>query len=219
MFNNELHPHEIPAFRGAVVKKVGREHVLFHNHLNDKEFINRYPCIQYKSLGGKPAIFCIEEGVDEMYKFFVKKDWNIELSNRILELKVDRLDLKQVNLQVWNKKFSYRISSWVALNPDNYLKYRQIPVESDKKAFLEKILVGNILSMAKGVGWNVDKPIVLEVKDLLREKLVVIKGVRITAFDLRFETNVYLPNHLGLGKSVSHGYGILRHDQTKTMEA
>lgn len=215
VFNNELKAHEIPAFRGAVVKKVGREHVLFHNHLSDTEFVNSYPCIQYKSIGGKPAIFCIEEGVDEMYKFFTKKDWNLELSNRMLELKVERLDMKQVNLQVWDKKFNYRISSWVALNPLNYQKFLKIQDPAERHDFLSKILIGNILSMAKGIGWDVDKPIALKIIELQREKRVLIKGVKVTAFDLLFETNVYLPNNIGLGKSVSHGYGILRHFHTQ----
>jgi hypothetical protein len=49
-FDAPLKPYEVPAFRGAVVAKVGREHDLFHNHLDDTRYAYRYPLVQYKSL-------------------------------------------------------------------------------------------------------------------------------------------------------------------------
>ena len=40
--------------------------------------------------------------------------------------------------------------------------------------------------------------------------------VPLLAFDVRFRCNVYLPNYLGLGKSASHGFGIVRHFQKQS---
>ena len=36
------------------------------------------------------------------------------------------------------------------------------------------------------------------------------KDVKMTAYDLRFTCNVSLPNYIGLGKGVSHGFGTIR---------
>jgi len=77
LFDTELRASEIPAFRGAMVEKVGKKEILFHNHLPDG-FRYRYPLIQYKTLGRKPAIICIEEGVDQIHKYFEKTDWSIK---------------------------------------------------------------------------------------------------------------------------------------------
>jgi hypothetical protein len=214
VFDNELKPFEIPAFRGAVVAKVGRENILFHHHLDDSRFLNKYPCIQYKSLGGKPAIFCLEEGVDEMYKFFTKRDWSVEVSGRNLDLKVNRLDLKQINLQVWDKQFSYRISSWIALNSENYRLYQTLKDEEEKKKFLTGKMISNIISLAKGVGWHIDKQIEINIKTILKEKPVKLKDIKVLAFDLEFSSNVFLPDNIGLGKSVSHGYGIVKQNRS-----
>ena len=46
-FDTEIAPYEIPAFRGAIASKVGRDSVLYHNHLDDKTFRYGYPLIQY----------------------------------------------------------------------------------------------------------------------------------------------------------------------------
>lgn len=34
--------------------------MLFHNHLNDREFLYGYPVIQYKRIGRNPALVCVD---------------------------------------------------------------------------------------------------------------------------------------------------------------
>ncbi len=197
VFDNEIKPHEIPAFRGAIIKKVGLDNFLFHNHREDGSVMYQYPVIQYKQIYGKPAIYCLDEGVDEIHKVFGQRDWSIEISDRKLDLKIDKLDLKQINMQVWNKKFKYRMRHWIALNSENYLKYRALEKVEDKLLMLEQILKGNILSMAKGIEWNIDKQIELKIEKVEKELTVKLKGVKVSAFDLVFETNVFLPDNIG----------------------
>ena len=64
-FENQLPPYKVSAFRGAVIEKVGREHLLFNHHIDDKQYLYQYPLIQYKSIHKQPAILCLGEGVDE----------------------------------------------------------------------------------------------------------------------------------------------------------
>ena len=52
-FENDIEPWEVPAFRGAIIATAGKEHVLFHNHDDDK-FRYSYPLIQYKQIRKKP---------------------------------------------------------------------------------------------------------------------------------------------------------------------
>jgi len=76
--------------------------------------------------------------------------------------------------------------------------------------FLEKILIGNILSFAKGIDWNIEKQIKLKIPKILRTNLLTIKDVKREAYTLNFTTNVFLPNHIGLGKNASMGFGVVR---------
>jgi hypothetical protein len=210
VFENEIKAHEIPAFRGAIIHKVGLENVLFHNHREDGSVIYQYPFIQYKQLYGKPAIYCIDDGVDEIHKVFTQRDWTIEISDRKINLKIDKLDLKQFNMQVWDRLFKYRIRHWVALNSENYQKYRELKEDKEKKTLLKSILTGNIISMAKGIEWNIPREIELNIETIEREQQVKLKGIKVNSFDLIFNCNVFLPDHIGLGKSVTLGYGTVR---------
>ena len=208
-FNGDLAGHEIPAFRGAIVDKVGNDNILFHNHLGKDVVSYKYPLIQYKNINGSPAIICVEHGVDEIHKFFQNEDWSLKISERVLDMSIDSLSLNKFTMQVWDRMWKYRIKNWVALNKDNYTKYTEIKDEKEKLQMLENILKANILSFAKGINWTVSKPIKIVITSPIDVRPVKVKGNKLIAFNLRFETNVFIPNFIGLGKGVSRGYGVV----------
>lgn len=213
LFDTQLRSYEIPAFRGAMVEKVGRREVLFHNHLPDGLRYS-YPLIQYKVIGGKPAIICIEEGVDQIHKYFEKKDWSIIIGDRTLDMKIASLNMNYYTLQAWDSWFDYRISNWLALNQENWKKYNETDSLTQRIEFLESILKGNILSFAKGIEWTVDNTIEVMISSLGEAVSIRLKSYKVIAFNANFSTNVFLPNFIGLGKGTSKGFGVVKYVKT-----
>jgi len=208
-FDTEIKSYEIPAFRGAIFKKAGLENILFHNHLSDNKFLFKYPLIQYKQFNNRPSIVCIEQGVDEIHKYFENKVWDIEYSGKIHQMKIYKLLMNQFTMQVWDKKFEYNIFNWIALNQENIKCYNNLISLTSKISLLENILKANILSFAKGIEWTVEKPIEINIKSINGTRKAKIKGIYMLGFNITFSTNVFIPNNIGLGKSVSLGYGIV----------
>jgi hypothetical protein len=209
-FDHEIKGFELPAFRGAIIEKVGKDNLLFHNHFDDTRFRYSYPLIQYKQINHKPAIFCVDFGVDEIHKFFEQRDWSLKISDRVLDMRIDSLQMNQFTMQVWDKKWKYSITNWLALNQENYKKYNELDSLTEKIQMLENTMKGNILSLAKGIDWTVDKQIELNIVDIKNTHAVTKKKKMALAFDLDFTTNVFLPNYIGLGKSVSLGFGMVK---------
>jgi hypothetical protein len=209
-FDTEIQNFEVPAFRAAIIKKAGEENILFHNHLGNDGFVYRYPLIQYKTISRHPAIVCVEQGVDEIHNYFQKSDWSIEIGDRHVPMKIHRLNMNQFTMQVWDRQWDYSIRHWIALNQENYKKYNEMDALVKQALFLESILKGNILSFAKGIGWEVDKTIELSITEIKRNALVSLKGNKVSAFTLNFKCNVFLPNYIGLGKSISQGFGVVK---------
>lgn len=210
-FENEIKAWEIPALRGAIVAITGKEHILFHNH-NKNGFRYSYPLIQYKTIHNKPHIICIQDGVDEIHHFFENKQEGIFLGERAYELKVENINLNQFTMQVWDKAFHYDLYHWLPLNQENHKLYYELDDDQEKKNFLQQVLTGNILSLAKGIGWEVDKPIITQIKEIRRIHKVSVKKTNREVFDISFRTNVFLPKNLGLGKNASVGFGIVSED-------
>jgi hypothetical protein len=107
-------------------------------------------------------------------------------------------------------RLKYIIKNWIALNQENFKKYKRIESMKDRISFLESILTANIISFAKGIEWTIEKPIELNIIDILKTNEQALKGVKVMGFDIKFATNVFLPNFIGLGKSVSLGYGVIK---------
>ncbi len=208
-FDTQLGSNEIPAFRGAVIDIVGREHVIFHNHLDTNRFHYAYPMVQYQSQGNKAGIVCIQEGVDEIHNFFVKNTGGIRIGREARSLFVENIKINRFEVDVRETQFSYSLANWLPLNEKNYPAYLQLDGVTEKVQFLEKILVGNILSFAKGIQWTVTRLIDLKITDLPRMRPAKRKGQHLLAFDISFKTNVFLPFDIGLGKGASVGFGTV----------
>lgn len=207
-FKNTLSQEEIPFFRGAIISTMSDANVLFHNH-KENTLRYAYPLIQYKRINQCASIVCIGEGTEAIGAFFSTCNFDIQIGNRQTKLEIDSIKAYQATVQVWNDQFTYNISKWLPLNQENHLLYSKMESLVDKYAMLEKILVGNILSFAKGIGLHIDQQIVCKITDITDSYPIPYKNVNMTAFNARFKTNISLPNYIGLGKGVSLGFGMV----------
>ncbi len=224
IFEPTIKGYEIPKFRGAIIKKVGQDCILFHNHQGDG-YRYKYPYIQYKRINHHASIVCVERGIDEINRLFNVPDWKVKIGKEEKELKLHKLYVNEYTLNVWDKTFTYKIFNWLPLNEENYKKYLQLETKDEKLQMLQKILTANILSFAKGVEWFIepDKKIKVKILEILNEKTTYFKHNKLIAMDLLFTSNVFIPANIGLGKAVSHGYGRVipfnKHKEDNTQRA
>lgn len=209
LFKNGLLNDEVPLLRGAVIAAVGREHLLFHNHLGDKEYRYGYPLIQYKRLYGQAAIVCLKEGVDAIGNFFANYQNEMRLGNKTEQMELEMVRPMTVNIQLWQTPLHYRLTRWLPLNADNYKLYRSTESMTDRIALLERILTGNILSICKGLDIHLDDPLSVKILDIAKTYSIWHKGVKVMAFDLTFSSNISLPDYIGIGKNASLGCGTV----------
>lgn len=207
-FGNEISQRDILLFRGAIIKATESSSILFHNHVGDG-LRYAYPLIQYKRIGGKAAIVCIGEGTEAIGEFFANCNFDVSLANRPVHLEIEKVQSYQTLVQVWNDEFVYSLRKWLPLNQENYEKYLHSESIVEKYAMLEKTLVGNILSFAKGIDIHFDKEVMAKIQQIKEPRLMTHKGVRMMSFDLVFRSNVSLPDFIGLGKGVSLGFGVV----------
>jgi hypothetical protein len=208
IFDNLIKQNEISKFRGAVINMLTSNNLLFHNHTDDG-FRYSYPLIQYKRINGKAAIVCIEEGTESIGAFFSSLREPVNIGNQKVVLELNTVKANKLLVQVWNSEFVYSLRKWLPFNQENFEKFQQIEDLKGKCEFLEKILTGNILSFAKGIGIYFDKEVSIKILNFEEKGVMKYKNIHFAAFDVKFKSNVSLPNYIGLGKGVSHGFGTV----------
>jgi hypothetical protein len=210
-FSENISEAEIPYFRGCVNQALGKEaDLLFHNHKDDKEYRYSYPLIQYKRIRQKAAIVCINEGVDVIGQFFLCEKTNYQIGTHNMNMFIENMtqDITPVCIcQVENK---YRIHRWQALNSKNYNIYIGTDSLTEKTTILENILKANILSFAKGLNITIDEQISVKLTYISKPYTTINKGIKFMTFNAEFTSNISLPDHIGLGKNASIGYGNIK---------
>lgn len=210
-FNQNIFPYEIFRFRAAVIEHTNRSSAYFHNHTHDGDSIYRYPQIQYKVTFKKASIVCIHEAVDEIHRLFSQPNLELKIGERKQCFEVEKLVANRFNVNVWNNTFDYSLLNWLALNQKHYQRWKEL--DDDPKSqieLLQSILTGNILAFAKGINWFVDQPVKVSITKIKQIKPLPFKGRDMFAFSLNFQSNVSLPNYIGVGKGASIGFGVVK---------
>lgn len=205
---NEISEVEIPYFRAAIIAQVPPENILFHNHLGEG-YRYAYPLIQYKRIHRKAALVCIDQGAEQIFDLFQKKINTLQIGNRTMPLEIENLYLREINFQVWQNCFPFRLQRWMPFNDKNYEAFHQLKTVDEQQLMLQRILRGNLLAMAKGIGCWLDQEVIAKITHIHRNRLSTHKSYQAEVFDLEFKTNLILPDYLGIGKRAGMGFGTV----------
>lgn len=187
-----------------------REHSpLLHNHYEDGTTRYAYPLVQYKVVGGVPTLLGIQEGATLLAELFFQIK-TLRIEEREYAVMERDISFRQATVGVGEGLNDYRFRTlWMPLNQHNYAEY-QSKSPDERRAFLGRILVGNMLSFFKGVGLFLPEGVrVMATVRPQAERLTGFKDNLMTAIGGEFTTNAVLPDWIGLGKSVSRGYGTV----------
>jgi hypothetical protein len=183
------------------------EYTELHQHTADK-FIYRYPVVQYKMIGNMPTVIGINEGAEILKQIFDEYQ-EIRLGENTYQIVERGISLKDEEFGISDKIRSYEfVTPWLALNQENYKKFYKLKGVPERDEFVRKILIGNIISMSKSLGYEVPGQIKCDAQVHFRKDR--LKDVRVMTFTGTFQANFLIPDYLGIGKSVSRGFGAVR---------
>src|SRR5271157_5895720 len=183
------------------------EYTELHQHNADK-FIYRYPVVQYKIIGNVPTVIGINEGAEVLKQIFDGYQ-EIRLGADTYQIVERGISLKDEKFGISDKIRSYEfVTPWLALNQENYRKFYTLKGKPERDEFMRKILTGNILSMAKSL--NYDVPGQIKCDTNLHFQKDRLKDVSVMVFTGKFHVNFLIPDFLGIGKSVSRGFGAVK---------
>ena len=206
----KIESRDIPKLRGYFASKHPHYKQL-HNHDGDK-FIYKIPTIQYRRIRGKATLIGFGEGLEILKKLFFETD-KIILGDKIYNSYEKLISLKEYDFGITNSTIKYRfVAPWMALNQINYQKYFSLSNFEKRKEFLEKILIGNLISLSKNLSYSIPNKENISSKISNLQKINIhFKNQEMLCFKCNFRVNFRLPSLLGLGKQVGRGFGEVQH--------
>jgi hypothetical protein len=206
-FTRPLSPPEAARLRGFFGNTYADE-VLLHHHQSDGQLLYEYPRVQFKVLARMAHLIGLAKG-----GAIVERLWREVDQARIGEEQLPVLEASLVRrrerLGEADALMAYRFRSpWLGLNQANHRRYESCTTDAERQELLARLLIGNCLALAKAFGHRVEARLTAEVGKLYPTP-TRLKGVPMLGFRGVFRVNFHLPAQIGIGKSVSRGFGTV----------
>jgi CRISPR-associated endoribonuclease Cas6 len=190
----------------AAIASVKPELDLLHQHGQDG-LIYRYPRVIYRVVEREPTVVAVAEGIEVLSALtLVGNDLRLgAFTRRVVEA---TLNISDHALGPSRSSYRYRFTApWLALNQENHARFGRMDAEN-RRRLLDAQVANNCLSLAKSFGLRITTR--LAGLAHVRPVPVPMKNVEMVGFFGEFEVNFNIPDGLGLGKSVSKGFGAVR---------
>jgi hypothetical protein len=210
VLQHPLRDGQVGQFRKLVNVFVGNQNDLFHNHKNRQSVIYRYPMVQYKCIEGMAAVLGIgTEGVAAVYALGQHPEFREQCSLWLGDGFAATTETTDTLVLQNDLHYRYQLRKYLPFHTDNLTQWNTTASLVKRAQLVEKCVVGHILKWASAVGWLLP-PRSLEVAVTeMRPYKTTLRGASFLALELDFRTNIALPEHIGLGKAVSLGFGVL----------
>jgi hypothetical protein len=181
---------------------------LLHNHWDDGRVRYAYPLVQYKVLRGLPTLCGLGEGAHLLVELFMQVQ-ELNLEGVVYPLYAKNIETRQVALGLMPEPGGYRFESlWLPLNQENYHRYQGLDA-AGRQAQLAAIACRNIQALYKACGYYLGPEERITTEVLVTPTMTRFKNQPMLAFNGTLRTNARLPDRIGLGKSVSRGFGAV----------
>ena len=171
-------------------------------------FIHRYPVVQCKMIRNFPTVIGINEGA-VFLKELADKSREISLGPETYRVAEHDISIKDEEFGISETSHSYEFATpWLALTQENYKRFYKLTGKPARDEFVQKIFVETLLSLSKSLGYEVPAPISVDTNFHFQKDR--LNGASVMTFTGKFQANFQIPEYLGIGKSVSQGYGAVR---------
>jgi len=202
---NPLH-FSIDELRSFLYKK-STEYTRLHKDSTSR-FIHRYPIVQCKQIKSTLMVIGVGQGAGLLQeiaggaKEFRFGDTISIISGRDQEIRNETFGNS-------DKIHTYEfLTPWLALNQQNAKKFYDLKGKPERDAFMKSILSGHLTTLAKSIDYDLPAPLSCESR--VRFKRERIHHENVMVFLGTFRTNLTIPDYLGVGLSVSQGFGTIR---------
>ncbi len=196
--------------RGAI-GNLFRDWSIMHQHLG-RQYLYQHPLVQYKIIEGIPMVVGLGLGAELLAA--LEPPRHLMMNHTRVEFEDVRLVSALYEPDFVTPRDFHFATPWLALNEDNYARYREHEVHERNEAIremLQSILIGNILSFAKGLGFSILARLQAKIEHWQAEPVrakQLDSGVML-GFAASGEITFYAPPLWGFGKQSSRGNGVM----------
>ncbi len=171
-------------------------------------FIHRYPVLQCKQVRNDLIVTGIGQGADFLCRYSRDQDFLGDGGSRCRITARDP-EVRPELFGITDSECTYEfLTPWLALNQQHAKKFYDLKGKPERDSFMQKLLTSHLQMFAKSLDLRTTDLITCEAKVKFRHERIDRENVII--FLGKFRTRLRIPDYLGIGRSVSLGYGTIK---------
>ena len=175
---------------------------------NTAGFIHRYPVVQCKQYKNSLLVMGIGQGAAFIEQISERQNEIAAGKNTCTILERDAI-IRTEEFGISGTIHTYEfLTPYLALNQQNAKKFYDLKGKPKRDAFMLKILLGSLGTLAKSLDYKTPVPINCEAK--IKFRIDWIDRENVIVFLGKFRTNCRIPDYFGIGQSVSQGFGTIK---------
>lgn len=208
VFLDPEHPLRFSAdeFRSFLNKKMA-DYTLLHRD-DAAGFIHRYPVLQCKQIKSDLVVTGISQGAGCLCQL-TRDQITLGAGENNCRITSRDPEIRAAPFGIADTFSTYEfLTPWLALNQQHAKKFYDLSGKPERDAFMHKLLTAQLAILAKSLEYEFTAPISCEAKVRFRRDRIGRENVMV--FLGKFRTNLHMPDYLGIGRSVSLGYGTIK---------
>lgn len=198
----------LPAFRSALARQLVKFPAPALPAGEGDHTIHRYPALLCKQVKSELLVTGICQGAGFLWQI---TDGTSELEAGDLPCTITSRD-PEIRNEVFGidggmHEYEF-LTPWLALNQQYAKKFYDLSGKPARDAFMQDLLTRHLTTLAKSLDYPLPGPVTCTAH--VRFKRERIDRENVIVFLGKFSTNLRIPDYLGIGQSVSQGYGTIR---------
>ncbi len=198
----------LPGLRSELLRQLAAFMASGSGEALDEHVLHRYPAVQVKQIGAGLHVLGICQGARFLQELTMSRTTILDGNNRSAIVDRDMV-IRQEEFGIDGTMHEYEfLTPWLALNQQYARKFYDLNGKPARDAFMDRLLLTHLTTLAKSLDVHLTAPVTCAAH--VRFKRERIDRENVIVFLGKFRTNLRIPDHLGLGQSVSQGFGTVR---------
>jgi hypothetical protein len=171
-------------------------------------FIHRYPVILCRQVKGDLMATGISQGADCLFRC-TRDATHTGAGESTCRIISRDPAIRPEPFGITDTVSTYEfLTPWLALNQQHAKKFYELKGKPERDAFMHKLLTTQLATLAKSLDCALPSPVTCEAK--VRFRVDRIDRENVMVFLGKFRTSLRIPDYLGIGRSVSQGFGTIK---------
>ena len=226
-FDTPIEAQELPEFRDVITDYLGftgmyifqgdwhtaGELIDFERKISPPVEL-AYPLLQWRlhrqGNGYTPSLICMSDRIEKVEESLVhNQDSQVIVNGRPYPVWCRTPEYETLRIATDKRSYTYELKRYLPVEGQNLVAFNRIQDQQERRRIVDIMLLNHLMLFAQSVSADLKQELRVDNLFIQPQEVERIGAQSFAAFHLQFQSNLKLPDKVGLGCKAGLGYGVV----------